>query len=712
MKMDKLNFTYSLKNIPYPTQWEYNKKLCRAIELFARRLRWRAFHLLNHIEAGGGEEDKNESKIEEQKPTYGIKSVPELLPFEKELFDIPRKVTFGCRSNELQKKLQSDLAELKRNPKPVISADKTSNFYSMSAGQYNKLLKENVTKQYQKCTEDQVLDVNREAAKIAKKYDLEEKMDKFTTQPGFVTIKDHKPGFPGRVSCRLLNPAKSSVGKIAKVILEEINTKIREKLSLRQWKSTNDCLKWFNEINDKPNLCFLKFDVESFYSSISKDLLSKALQFACKHTFLSKEDQDTITHSCSSFLFCEGSPWSKKNTHGDLFDVTMGSYSGAEICELIGLFLLDKVTSSGLLPKSAIGIYRDDGICVLKGSGPQVDKSRKKLVSIFKSEGLSITTESGITKTDFLDVLLDLKTGQHRPFRKENNITRYIDCSSNHPPSVIRALPGMINKRITLLSSSAEIFNQEIGHYRSALEAAGYKNLDSKLIYNPISKKRQRRRCITWFNPPWNSESKLNIGDVFLNLVDRYLTTIPMLGKFLNRNTIKLSYATTRNMKAYIDKHNMAILGSKIESKDVCNCHKTKKNECPLPNRCKIEEVIYRAEVADSSGNINYYYGLTENSFKKRWYNHMSNIRNKGEAGTALSNYIWKLKDKNEPYSLKWSIKTKAFSYRSGSKFCDLCLSEKTTIALADPHSTLNNRNEILNKCRHRWKFRLARVLK
>ena len=260
--------------------------------------------------------------------------------------------------------------------------------------------------------------------------------------------------------------------KIAKVVLEDVNTKIRDKLSLRQWKSTNDCLKWYNEISDKPNLCFLMFDVESFYSSISRELLSKALQFANRHVILSKEDQDTITHSCSSFLFNEGSPWSKKNTNGDLFDVTMGSYAGAEICELVGLFILDKITSSELFPRSSIGIYRDDGICVIKGSGPQVDKSRKKLISIFKSEGLSITTESGITKTDFLDVLIDLKTGEHRPFRKENNTTRYIDCSSNHPTSVIRALPRMIRRRITILSSSADIFDQEIGHYRSALEAS------------------------------------------------------------------------------------------------------------------------------------------------------------------------------------------------------------------------------------------------
>ena len=711
--MNKLSYSYSLKNIPYPSHWEYNKKLCRSIELFTRRLRWRAYHLLADIEAGGSGGD--ESTNDEHKPNFGIRSeaappiVTELLPFEKELFEIPRRVSFGGKTNEVQKKLQSDLAKLKVNPNLVISADKTSNYYSMSISEYNKLLKENVTKEYKKCSEVKVLKVDKEAAKIAKKYDLEEKMDKFSTQPAFISIKDHKQGFPGRVSCRLLNPAKSSIGKIAKVIIDDVNTKIRDKLSLKQWKNTNECIKWFNDIVDKPSLCFMKFDVESFYSSISKDLLSKALQFANNQVFLSKEDQDTIKQACSSFLFHEGCPWVKKNAESDLFDVTMGSFAGAELCELVGLYLLDKITNSGLFPKSSIGIYRDDGICILRGSGPQVDRSRKKLISIFKNEGLNITTESGLQKTDFLDVLLDLKTGEHRPFRKENNTTRYIDCKSNHPPSVIRALPKMISKRITLLSSSADIFDQEIGYYRCALEAAGYKDLDRKLIYNPSNKKRQRRRCITWFNPPWNGEAKLNIGEVFLSLVDRFIATLPTLGRYLNRNTIKISYSTTRNMKAHIDKHNMALLGSKPDTKAGCNCQK--KNACPLQNRCKTSELVYRAEVTDSSGNKKQYFGLTENTFKKRWYGHKSNILHKNEAGTALSNYIWKLKDSNEPYTLQWSIKTRAFSFKNGSKYCDLCLSEKTTIALANTTSTLNSRNEIVNKCRHRWKHRLARVL-
>ena len=49
-------------------------------------------------------------------------------------------------------------------------------------------------------------------------------------------------------------------------------------------------------------------------------------------------------------------PWQKK---GDTtFDVTMGSYDDAEICELVGSFLLSQLQNIN------IGLYRDDGLAI------------------------------------------------------------------------------------------------------------------------------------------------------------------------------------------------------------------------------------------------------------------------------------------------------------------------------------------------------------
>ena len=41
------------------------------------------------------------------------------------------------------------------------------------------------------------------------------------------------------------------------------------------------------------------------------------------------------------------------------FDVSMGAYNGAEVCELIGIFMLSLF--SKYINKNHIGLYKDDG---------------------------------------------------------------------------------------------------------------------------------------------------------------------------------------------------------------------------------------------------------------------------------------------------------------------------------------------------------------
>ena len=50
---------------------------------------------------------------------------------------------------------------------------------------------------------------------------------------------------------------------------------------------------------------------------------------------------NVILHSRESFLFQNGETWTKKGR--DNFDVTMGAYDGAELCELVGLYILNKL---------------------------------------------------------------------------------------------------------------------------------------------------------------------------------------------------------------------------------------------------------------------------------------------------------------------------------------------------------------------------------
>ena len=63
-----------------------------------------------------------------------------------------------------------------------------------------------------------------------------------------------------------------------------------------------------------------------------------------------------------------------------LFDVTMGVgvYDGAEVCELVGTFLLDKISEK--YEKNNISLYRDGGLSVFKNkSGTQLERIKKEL---------------------------------------------------------------------------------------------------------------------------------------------------------------------------------------------------------------------------------------------------------------------------------------------------------------------------------------------
>ena len=75
--------------------------------------------------------------------------------------------------------------------------------------------------------------------------------------------------------------------------------------------------------------------------------------------------------------------------NGNLFDVTMGAFDGAEVCELVGIFLLHHISQHYDIKK--FGLYRDDGLSALKNvSGSASDRIKKHLQSIFLKYDLEI----------------------------------------------------------------------------------------------------------------------------------------------------------------------------------------------------------------------------------------------------------------------------------------------------------------------------------
>ena len=65
-----------------------------------------------------------------------------------------------------------------------------------------------------------------------------------------------------------------------------------------------------------------------------------------------------------------------------LFNVTMRAYDGAEVCELVGTFLLHKISEK--YDKNSIGLYRDDGLSLFKNkSDTQLEIIKKNFYLIF-----------------------------------------------------------------------------------------------------------------------------------------------------------------------------------------------------------------------------------------------------------------------------------------------------------------------------------------
>ena len=92
---------------------------------------------------------------------------------------------------------------------------------------------------------------------------------------------------------------------------------------------------------------------------------------AAKHTDINENDFEGKFHARKSLLFHSNQPWIKRDS--DTFGVTMGAYDGAEICELVGIFMLSLLSKK--FSSNNIGLYCDDGLSVFRNiNGQKAEK--------------------------------------------------------------------------------------------------------------------------------------------------------------------------------------------------------------------------------------------------------------------------------------------------------------------------------------------------
>ena len=150
----------------------------------------------------------------------------------------------------------------------------------MSPESYKTLLEKNIHKEYKKSTIETVDHIEKEDAEIAKLLDIEDRVHKTSKKEAFITNKDHKDNFKNNPQCRLINPTKQELGKAAKKVIEELNVKLKKVTNHNQWKNDSEVIDWFVNQKQKHSKNFVQWDIDSFYPSITEELLQEALDWA------------------------------------------------------------------------------------------------------------------------------------------------------------------------------------------------------------------------------------------------------------------------------------------------------------------------------------------------------------------------------------------------------------------------------------------------
>ena len=175
-----------------------------------------------------------------------------------------------------------------------------------------------------------------------------------------------------------------------------------------------------------------------------------------------------------------------------------------------------------------------------------------------------------------------------------------------------------------------------------------------------------------------------NVGKTFLKLIDEHFPKTNKFHKIFNRNNDKVSYSCLPNFTNMIKSHNNRILfDEKTQDQPKCNCRQ--KDSCPLAGDCLDKALIYQCILKEktTSDGVNYN-GLTENTFKDRFYKHRSSFKYGSKANsTELSKHIWEMKRKGiKKPIMQSSVNDHAKQRFENFRTC-LCLNKNNSLKIS-----------------------------
>ena len=97
-----------------------------------------------------------------------------------------KNVEFRKIDSEFLNKIKNDIEEIKSDKRLFVSADKSRNMYKIAKEDYNKLLKENITKTYKKSHQNKLNNINKATKKLVTKLEIADQIEKMQENNAYI----------------------------------------------------------------------------------------------------------------------------------------------------------------------------------------------------------------------------------------------------------------------------------------------------------------------------------------------------------------------------------------------------------------------------------------------------------------------------------------------------------------------------------------------
>ena len=142
----------------------------------------------------------------------------------------------------------------------------------MSPSNYNNLKLNAIRKDYKIDKNNTMLKMNTDTLNHANRLNLTDRIGGVKQKESYILVKDHKIDYENKKLVRLINPTKTELGKVSKIILQDVVDCMKKKLELNLWINTKEAIDWFSNIKNKKKATFIQFDIVEFYPSINEKI--------------------------------------------------------------------------------------------------------------------------------------------------------------------------------------------------------------------------------------------------------------------------------------------------------------------------------------------------------------------------------------------------------------------------------------------------------